>query len=162
MLVVTVLVVVAIALVAVGRVTADLAEEPPPSVFDLDEAVDYVAERLSFEASAQLSYDEVRQVIGWHLDYLEAKGIATEAGEMDVEQADAARESADADAAAADEPPDLPIVADENEGIAYVLGKASDAGIDIDDVRIVEVADATMAYLEAIGAIGTPVERPEA
>ena len=142
LVVVTVLAVVAIGLVAVGAVTGRLAGEPPRSVFDLEEAVHWVADRLPDELTAQLSYDDVRALLGWHLDYLTAKGVA---GETDRELE--GRTSG-------------PIVAGDNEGVAYVLGRASEAGLDVDDVSIVQVLDVVAAYLEAIGAIGAEVPAP--
>lgn len=140
--VVTALVVVAIALVAVGRVTAKLAAEPPLSYFDEDEAVEWVADRLSFETSAQLTYDDVRSCIVDYLAYLEMKGVAS------VERPDD------------DERVAGPIVTGEDEGLAYVLGRVGDEGLSIDDVQVAEVIDRTMDYLRAIGAVGLEVPPP--
>jgi hypothetical protein len=142
LLVLAALAVVAIALVAVGAVTGRLAGEPPTSVFDLDEAVTWVADRLPDELTARLSYDDVRLLLGWHLDYLEAKGVA---GESDHDLEDR---------------PSGPVVAGEDEGVAYVLGRAADAGVDFDDVTVVEVLEVGSAYLAAIGAIGAQVPHP--
>ncbi|WP_208028951.1 hypothetical protein [Rhabdothermincola sediminis] len=137
--VIAVIVVVAIALVAVGTVTGRLAGEPPTSVFHLDEAVHYVADRLQEDLTARLSYDDVRAVIGWHLDYLQAKGVAG---------------VSDHDLAAA---PAGPIVTADDEAVAYVLGRAEGSGLELDDVDVVEVLEAEVAYLRAIGAIGPEV-----
>jgi len=142
LVVITALVVVAIGLVAVGAVTGRLATEPPTSVFDLDEAVQWVADRLPDELTARLSYDDVRTLLGWHLDYLAAKGVAGESDhELEVR-------------------PSGPIVAPEDEGVAYVLGRATEEGLDVDDVTVVEVLDVATGYLDAIGAIGTEVPSP--
>ena len=35
--------------------------------------------------------------------------------------------------------------------LAYVLGQATDAGLDVDDAQVAVVLDAERAYLEAIG-----------
>ncbi len=141
----TLVLVVVIGLVTVGRVTFGLADQPPPSLFDLDEAVEYIGERLPFEVSAQLSYDDVRAIVGWHLDYLEGKGVAAETEEILVEEQSTGSG---------------PVVAAEDEAVAYVLGRASDTDLDVDDVQIVLVLEAEMAYLEAIGAIGSEVRPP--
>jgi hypothetical protein len=53
-----------------------------------------------------------------------------------------------------------PLVAAEDDALAYVLGKAAEAQIEVEDVWVVQVLDANEAYLEAIGAIG-PVVDPE-
>ena len=140
--VLAVVVVVAIGLVAVGAVTGRLATEPPTSVFDLDEAVHYVADRLPDDVTAELRYDDVRALLGWYLDYLEAKGVAGES-DHDLELR-----------------PSGPIVAGEDEGIAYVLGRATDAGLAVDDVQVLQVVEEGIGYLTAIGAIGTEVPPP--
>ena len=134
------LLVVAIALVAVGRVTAELAAAPPRSFFDLDEAVQFVADRLSDETTAQLSYADVHQLLGAHLDYLEERGVAS---------------ASDADA-----PPSGPLVVEDDEGLAFVLGRATEAGLEVTDEQVVEVLEAEAAYLAAIGAVGGPVPPP--
>jgi len=104
--------------------------------------VHYVADRLPDDVTAELSYDDVRSVLGWYLDYLELKGVAAES-DHDLE----AR-------------PSGPIVAGEDEGVAYVLGRASEAGVQVDDVQVLEVVEAGIDYLTAIGAIGTEVPPP--
>jgi hypothetical protein len=133
-IVLTALVVAAIGLVAVGGVTARLAATPPRTLFDLDEAVAYVAERLPAHAAGQLTYDELRQVLGWHLDYLEAEGLAADDREGSLS--------------------DRAVVAEDDDGVAWVLGRAADAGVEVDDVAVVEVIEVEAAYLAAIGALG--------
>lgn len=190
----TAVVVVVIALVSVGRAGARLRDEPPPSLFDLDEAVTFVADRLPVRVAGQVSYDDVRSIIGFHLDYLEAKGIAVEADELaegavrlpDLRpavprpgRADVARErgrahgevdardvptgGGDEDGSVrAGEAGGFPIVADDHEGLAFVLGKVADAALDVADTDVVEVLEVAHAYLGAIGAIGGAVDPPAA
>ena len=134
------LLVVAIALVAVGRATSELASAPPRSSYALEEAVQFVADRLSTDASSQLSYAEVDQLLGWHLDYLEDRGVASE-GQPEV-------------------PTSGPLVADEDDALAYVLGRADAAGLEVADEHVAEVLAGDIAYLEAIGAIGAEVAPP--
>ena len=63
----------AIASVAIGRETARLSEQSPRPVFDMDEAVEWVADRLPPEITASLSHDDVRQILRWSLDQLSVK-----------------------------------------------------------------------------------------
>ena len=70
----------AIAAVTVGREAFRLGHQPPPTIFDLDEAVAHVADDLPFEAQARLSYDEVRELIVAELEHLEDKGVLAEPG----------------------------------------------------------------------------------
>ncbi len=142
--VLTVLVVAAIALVVIGRVTANLAQQPPPSLFDLDEAVTFIGDELPYEAAAQLSYDDVRAIVVLHVDYLESRGVAIDLGET----LDATRGGGG------------PLVAEDDEGVAYVIGKIADTSLEISDVHVVQVLTAEMTYLDAIGALGTEVEPP--
>jgi hypothetical protein len=164
--VVTVLVVTAIGLVSVGGVTARLTKAPPRTLFDLDEAVDFVADRLPPHAAGQVSYDELRLLLGWHLDYLERVGIAAEDDGTDAttpgrgsDEPDGTEVSAEGGPGSpAPEVPDDPaVVVAEDEGVAYVLGQAGEAGLDIDDVAVVEVIEVEARYLAAIGALGSPV-----
>ena len=68
-----------IAAATVGGVTGSLAVRPRRSVYDLDEAVEFVAERLSPELTAELSFEDVRAVLSAHCDYLADKGVASAA-----------------------------------------------------------------------------------
>lgn len=137
-------VVVAIGLVAVGRVTAELAAAPRVSVFDLDEAVQFVADRLSPEPAGQLSYDDVRQILDLQMQDLEDRGVASED--------DPVRGVADPDAQS--------VVTDEESSLAYVLGRLDDLGADHEDRWVAEVIDLGLEYLAAIGAIGSEADEP--
>ena len=132
--------VLAVAVVTIGAVVGRLSVAPPTSVFDEDEAVEWIADRLPVEVASQITHDDVRQLVTWHLDYLVEEGIATEA-------------------AYADAPDD--VVVGEDDGLAYVIGQASDAGLDLDDTHIAIVLATERAYLEAIGAIGPKVAEPD-
>jgi hypothetical protein len=138
-------VVVVIALVAVGKVSAELAARPQLSVFDLEEAVAYVADRLSPATAGQLSYEDVEALLGWHLDYFESRGVADRRDPRLDTRPDTPADATDEEA---------PIVTDDDGSLAFVLGRATEAGLDVTDVQVVEVLDHQMAYLRAIGAIG--------
>jgi hypothetical protein len=143
--VITALAVVVVALVVVGRVTASLAVEPASSYFDLDAAVLWVGEQLSEETTAQVSYDDVRQVIVWHLDYLADEGVARSDDIEPVASGD--------------------VVANEDEALAYVLGRLSAAGDNapvLTDAQVAEICDAQRAYLVHIGAVGDEATDDEA
>lgn len=138
------LAVAAIGLVIIGRVTAKLAQQPPPSLFVLEEAVHFIGDELPYEAAAQLSYDDVRALVGFHVDYLESRGVAADLGDV----VEASRSGSG------------PLVAEDDEGVAYVIGRAAAADLEVTDVQVVQVLTAEMSYLAAIGALGTEVESP--
>jgi len=140
-IVLAVAIVAAIGLVAVGGVTSRLAGQTPTTVFDMDEAVGYVASRLPDETTAVLSYDDVARLIGWHIEYLEIKGVAATA-EHELRNLPAG-----------------PTMATDDEAVAFVLGRATDADLEVSDVEVVQVLDANDLYLRAIGAVG-PIVPP--
>lgn len=141
LIVLAVAAVIVIGLVAVGRLAGQLAEQPRPAVYDRAEAVDFVADRLPDEVTAQLSYDELATLLQWHLDYLEERGVARAQGVDDVASG--------------------PLVAAEDDALAFVIGKASESGLEVDDVTVVLVIEGNEGYLEAIGAIGDQLAMPE-
>jgi hypothetical protein len=129
-----------IAAVSIGVVSGSLARRPRRSVYDLDEAVDFVADRLPQELTAVVSFDDVRSVLLFHCDYLAAKGVASERTADDIGTA-------------------LVVVPDD-EPTAYVLGKVGEQGLDLADEDVVAILDAELAYYEAIGAIGPRLDGP--
>ena len=51
-----------VAAVSVGSVVADQSSKARPAVYDLNAAVDHVADRLPAEMTAVMTFDDVRQV----------------------------------------------------------------------------------------------------
>ena len=134
-------IVFAIAAVVIGREARRLDAVPPQPVFDLDEAVDWVAEHLPFEVSAVLGHDDVRQIIDWNLEYFRSKGVSGNGHDSDTEG---------------------PVVVGGAETVDYVLLRAEAQGVPYTPAQVHAVLDAQMSYLEAIGAIGpeAPPESP--
>ncbi len=133
--VVAAVLVVLIALVAVGREAFTMAAQPRQALFDLDEAVEFVAEHLPRSLTARLTYDDVRRLLAWHLEYLGSRGVPRTPEAASGNGSDS-------------------VVIDEDEPIAYVLMRAEAGGVDADADDVVAVLDAEAAYFAAIGAIG--------
>ena len=134
-----------IAAVVVGREAHRLDAVAPRVVYRVDEAVEYVADRLPEASQARLTPGEVEQLLVFHLRWLHAKGLQP----IDV----------------IDRRQDIttPTVITEDTLIGYLLGEAEREGVDLlDDVDAVAVADAHLAYLGAIGAVGPPADDPDA
>ena len=128
----------AIAAVTVGREAFRLGHQPPPTIFDLDEAVGHVADELPAEAQARLTYDEVRTLICAEIEHLEAQGVLAAPGhEIQLEGGGT---------------PDV-VLADD-EAVAVVLGRAEAAGLDVSDQDVYHVIDSLHGYLASIGAVG--------
>jgi hypothetical protein len=128
--------VVVIALVAVGREAFTLGAQPKQAHFDLEEAVQFVADQLPDEVTARLSFDDVRSLLRWHLEYLRDRGVP-------IRRDQAGRGG--------------PVVVEDDEGIAFVLGRADAEGLEVTDTEVAQVLDAELSYFEAIGAIGSIV-----
>ncbi|WP_420638310.1 hypothetical protein [Candidatus Poriferisocius sp.] len=146
LLIVAVILVVALAGYSVLRVSSRLAHSRARTVYDLAEAVEFVAERLPHEMSAKLSYDDVETVLLWRLDHLRLQGSASYG-------------RADATASAAEDQ-DQPVVTSDDESVDYVLAKATASGRDIQALDVVVVLDLESQYLQDIGALGPPAEEP--
>lgn len=131
-------VVFAIAAVVIGREARRLGAVPPRPVFDLDEAVAWVAQHLPFDVSAVLSYDDVRQIIDWHLEYLRQRGVSSNGHGPQLAG---------------------PVVVGGAETVDYVLRRAQGAEVTYTPAQVHAVLDAQMTYLEAIGAVGPVGER---
>ena len=137
--------VVAIAFVSVGIAVGRLEHETAPSVYRLAAAVDYVADRLPDEVTARISYDDVRKVLGWHLDWFAAVGLATSHGQELGDSAVAVDGMAVADTDAATD--------------AVVARSLAEGGPE--PVDVVCILEAQLAYLAEIGALsaGEPPPR---
>ena len=138
-------VVTAIAFYSVGRAVGQLETERPPAVYELSAAVVWIADRLPDEVTARLSYEDLAQVLTWHLDWFGSIGVASEHGQ-ELGGADARHEGS---------------VAVEEAAIDAVVARSVAAGEAIDVVDVVCVLDLQMRYLRQIGAVGETVD-PEA
>ena len=130
--------VVAIAVVAVAIAVGRLENETAPTIYELDGAVDYIADRLPSEVTARVSYADVRTVAGWHLDWFASMGLATPYG---TELGDAAVAVDDV------------AVADTDTAVDAVVARSLAVG-GPDPVDVVCICELQMQYLAEIGAVG--------
>ena len=131
--VLAVAVIFVIAVVTIGRETSRLDAEPPRPVFDMDEAVEWIGDRLPFEVGAELTHDDVRQILRWSLEHYRASTLSSNGHGAELDE---------------------PAVVGEAETLGYVIGRSREAGLDWATTHIQAVLDAQLAYLEAIGAVG--------
>lgn len=135
--IVAALLVFAIAAGTIGREAHRLDAIAPRSVYELDEAVDFVADRIPAASQARLTPAEVESLLRAHLRWMHEQGLQPD-------RAVDARQSIDEQ-----------VVVSEDALVAYLLGVADEIGVEIlDDVDAVNVVDAHLAYFEAIGAVG--------
>jgi hypothetical protein len=114
-------------------------------MFDMNEAVEFVADRLPDEVTARLSYDDDRRILHWHIDYLEAKGLASSATPGVLHHTD---------------DHGGPVVVADDDSVAGVIGKVADAGLELRDVDVMHTIEAELVSLPAIGAIGPSTVLP--
>ena len=137
--VVAVVAVVLIALLVVGRETAALAAQPKQALFDVDEAVDFVADGLPLEISARITYEDVRALLRFHLEHIAAAGAP-------AERWNAGRSRL--------------VIVDDEEGAEVLMHRAIEHGLDPTPDDVAAVLAGELAYFEAIGAVGPPVPEP--
>jgi hypothetical protein len=136
--VIALVVVFAIAAAVVGRETHRLVDEAPRPVFDLDEAVEWVAAHLPFEVAAELSHDDVRQMLTWSLEHL---ATVTPTGNGHGPRSGG------------------PAVVATGETVDHVLGRARSVDLECTVHQVHAVIVAELAYLQVIGAMGPPEDR---
>ena len=126
-----------IAAVAIGREAHRLDAVAPRVVYLVDEAVDFVCDRIPEASQARLTPEEVERLLVLHMRWLHAKGLQPERvvdRRQDIDEQ---------------------VVITEDSLIAYLLGAAEDEGVELlDDVDAVAVVDAHLDYFEVIGAVG--------
>lgn len=135
---VAVLLVFGIAAGVVGREAHRLDAQAPRVVFELEEAVGFVADRLPYEVAAVLTHDDVRQLLRWHVNVLRAEGMRP-VGNADVFQ-----------------DPDELVVVDEEASVDALVERSTVEGVDYRPEDLAAVVAAHFDYLREIGAVGPP------
>lgn len=127
-----------IAAVVIGREARRLDAVSPRTIYDVDEAVVFVCDRVPEMSQARLTPDEVRQLLRIHMGRLHMLGLQPD----DV----------------TDRRQDIvvPTFLEEVDEVAYVIGGAEVNALDVADDDVAEVVDAHLAYLDLIGAVGPP------
>jgi hypothetical protein len=126
-----------IAAVVIGREARRLDAVAPRAVYELDDAVAFVAARIPADSQARLTFDEVRQLLVAHMRWLHARGL--QPGDVIDRRQDIGDE----------------VVVNEETLTAWLLGEAERLSIDlVDDVDAVHVVQAHLAYFDEIGAVG--------
>ena len=127
-----------IAAVAIGRETHRLDAVAPAPTLDLYDAVDWIAEQLPAEISAHITYEDVRDIVTWHVEEMQERGVEPRVG---------------ADG--------LLVIVDEERSVESLALRALREGRDVDPRHIRAVLDGELAYFAAIGAIGPLADAPD-
>ena len=129
----------AIAAWFVIREAGRLAAVPPPPVFDLEEAYDWVVEHLPDAVAATLTPDDVRRILDFQLEHFQRKGVSGNGS--------SSRPSGD-------------VVVGGAETVGYILDRAAETGESYLPQQVHAVIETQLAYLRAIGAVGPEAEPP--
>ncbi|MCL4293010.1 MAG: hypothetical protein KJ056_08255 [Acidimicrobiia bacterium] len=140
--VVTAAVILAIAVFLVSREVARLRAQPPPPVFDLDEAFHWVVRHVPDDVAATLDADDVRRILDLQIEYFRRKGVSVN-GSTPHHQG--------------------PVVIGGSETIEYILDRSAGMGVTYLPEQVYAVVETQLAYLKAIGAVGSaaPPSDPE-
>jgi hypothetical protein len=136
-------VVLAIAAVIVVREAGRMTREPPPVLFSMDEAYDFVVERLPDIVAATLTPDDVRRILAFQWEYFRRTGVS---------------------ANGSNEHPTVGVmshaaVVGGRAEIDYILQRAAETGEAYLPEQVEAVVETQLEYLRAIGAMSTPAEQ---
>jgi len=129
--------VVAIAAYLVVHEAGRIAKAPPPALFDLEEAHDWVVAHVPDEVAATLTSDDVRRILEFQLEYFEKKGVSGNGS--------SARAGG-------------PVVVGGVEAVAYIVDRAAATGEAYLPEQVYGVLETQLAYLRSIGAVGPPAD----
>jgi len=117
----------------VSREAARLSAEPPPPVFDVEEAYDWVVARVPDDVAATLTPSDVRRILDLQLEFFRRKGVT-------------------GNGSSAHPPGD--VIVGATETVDYILVQARQAGTEYLPEQIYAVVETQLAYLREIGAVG--------
>lgn len=126
-------VVVAIAAFIVAREAGRIAKNPPPALFDFDDAYEWVLAHLPDAVAATLTPDDVRRILDFQVEFFKRKGVS---------------------ANGSTEYPPGTVVIGGAETVAYILDRCEATGEAYLPEQVHGVLETQLAYLRAIGAVG--------
>jgi hypothetical protein len=126
-----------IAAVAILRESQRLATLPPRPTFDPDAALEWVVQHIADDAAATLTVDDVRVILELQLQYFKAKGVSQNGSSSH---------------------PVGPVVIGGSETVGYILEQAASRGNVFTAEQVHAVVETQLAYLRAIGAVGSKAE----
>ena len=126
-------IVVAIAAVFIVREAARVAKNPPPALFDLDDAYAWVVEHLPDDVAATLTPDDVRRILDFQVEFFKRKGVSSNGSTAY---------------------PPANVVIGGSETVEYIVERAAATGDAYIPEQVYGVLETQLSYLRAIGAVG--------
>ncbi len=138
--IVSAVLVFAIAAGVVGREAHRLDAIAPRAVYQLDDAVTFVGDRIPDSSQARLTPAELESLLIVHLRWMHDSGLQPDRA-VDARQSE-----------------QIDVTMSDDALVAALLAEADRIGVDLlDDVDAVYVVDAHLEYFELIGAVGEPI-----
>ena len=137
-------VVVAIAAVIVVREAGRMTKEPPPVLFSMDEAYEFVVDRLPDIVAATLTPDDVRRILAFQWEYFRQTGVSANGSKLHPTTGVMGHAA----------------VVGGHEEIDYILRRCAETGEEYLPEQVEAVVETQLEYLRAIGAMSTPAEPP--
>jgi hypothetical protein len=126
-----------IAAVAILRESHRLATLPPRPTFDPDVALEWVVQHIADDAAATLTVDDVRVILDLQLRYFKVKGVSQNGSSAHTVG---------------------PVVIGGSETVSYILEQAAAQGAEFTAEQVHAVVETQLAYLRAIGAVGSKAD----
>jgi hypothetical protein len=136
--------VIAIAAVIVVREAGRMTKEPPPVLFSMDEAYEFVVENLPDIVAATLTPDDVKRILAFQWEYFQQTGVSANGSKHHPTAGVMSR---------------VPIIGGDEE-VDYILRRAAETGESYLPEQVEAVVATQAEYLRAIGAMSTPAEPP--
>jgi hypothetical protein len=133
--------VIGIAAFFVTREATRIANEPPPALYHLDDALAWVVDHLPDEVAATLTIEDVRRILEFQVDFFKRKGVSSNGSTAY---------------------PAGPVVIGGSETVEYVLERCAATGESYLPEQVYGVIDTQLTYLRAIGAVGPAAETDSA
>ncbi len=133
-------IVIAIAAAFVVREAGRIARDPPASLFDPDDAYEWVVEHLPDDVAATLTADDVHRILDLQLEFFRRKGVSVNGSRRTMAG---------------------PVVVGGAEQIAFIVERSAATGEAYIPEQVYPVVETQLSYLRAIGAIGPPVPPDE-
>jgi len=127
--------VLAIAAIFVVREAGRIARQPPPALFDPDDAFEYIVAHVPDDVAATLTTEDVQRILDFQLEFLKQRGVVTNGTSAE---------------------PTAPVVFGGADTTAYILKRAAETGEAYIPEQVHGVIETQLGYLRSIGAVGPP------
>lgn len=128
-------IVIAIAAFFVVREAGRIAKDPPPALFDLDDAYAWVVDHLPDDVAATLTPQDVRRILDFQIEFFKRKGVSSNGSTAY---------------------PPATVVIGGSETVEYILEQCAATGEAYLPEQVYGVIETQISYLRAIGAVGPP------